>query len=415
MFLLFPISLFAKENVESEITRIRVSSAVEKTRLVFDLNGKINYKSFRLDNPDRLVLDFKNTVLLFRIRPNILSNNIIQKIRSGAPSGDYVRLVIDLKKQIRFKCFVLDDPVSGGNRLVVDLFTRGSKVYDGNNIKTSREAISDIGDGIKGDSLNEQEIESLHKTKPKPKVTIPLHKCVRHDVVIVIDPGHGGKDPGAIGQSGTKEKDVVLAISKELKEIIDKEPGFRAFLTRDGDYFVGLRQRLHIAHKRKADMFIAIHADAYTRKEAQGASVFALSQRGATSKLAMWLAEKENESELSGVIADKDFVLKSILIDLTKNLTIQNSLKIGQILLNNLSQVAVLHTGRVEQAGFIVLKALDIPSLLVETGFISNREEEQKLQDSFHRRNIALALAMGIKHYFDKHPSLKNEKFLYAN
>jgi N-acetylmuramoyl-L-alanine amidase len=223
------------------------------------------------------------------------------------------------------------------------------------------------------------------------------------NIVIVIDPGHGGKDPGAAGMNGAREKDVVLRISKELCATLNQEPGFKAVLTRDRDIYLPLRQRLAIARKNHADMFVAIHADAYNHAQATGASVFALSQRGATSEAAKWLAEKENESELGGLsseLADKDEMLRSVLIDLSQTHTIESSLKIGNNVLRHLGTFSRLHHPRIEQAAFVVLKSPDIPSILVETGFLSNPLEEAKLTDPDYQYHTAQAIKEGIKKYF---------------
>lgn len=227
---------------------------------------------------------------------------------------------------------------------------------------------------------------------------------------VVIDPGHGGKDPGAVGSLGVREKVVVLRIAKLLKSYIDREPGMRAVLTRHSDYYIGLRQRLRIARKHNADLFISIHADAYKNRYSQGASVFALSQRGATSEAARWLAEKENYSEIGGVMLggldDKSGIIRSVLIDLSQTATIGSSLQLGRAVLSNLNHVAGLHHSQVEQARFVVLKSPDIPSILVETGFISNPKEELKLQRDSYCKNLALAIFNGIRRHLVQNPAL---------
>ena len=227
------------------------------------------------------------------------------------------------------------------------------------------------------------------------------------DVIVVIDPGHGGKDPGATGYNGTHEKTVVLAISKDIQQDINETPGFKAVLTRTGDYFIPLRGRLAIARQNKADMFVAIHADASQDSSAQGVSVFALSERGATGEEARWLASRENQSELMGGVTldDKSDMLKSVLINLSQSATVQSSLQIGQDLTQNIGYFAELHHGhRVEQAAFVVLKSPDIPSLLIETGFISNIYEEARLKDPMYQHRLAQAIAQGICQYFREHP-----------
>ena len=239
----------------------------------------------------------------------------------------------------------------------------------------------------------------------KPKMSIAQRNNLR-DVIVVVDPGHGGKDSGAKGFRGTNEKDVVLAISRNLKDLIDKQPGMRAVLTRSSDYYIGLRQRLGYARRAKADLFVAIHADAFMRRESSGASVFALSARGASSEAARWLAERENSSELGGVddFKDKSYLVRSVLLDLSQTSTIQASLQLGSEMLGNLSHISVLHSHKVEQARFVVLKSPDIPSVLVETGFISNPREEMNLRNPRYQMQLAIAILNGIKKYFWQAP-----------
>jgi N-acetylmuramoyl-L-alanine amidase len=252
-----------------------------------------------------------------------------------------------------------------------------------------------------------EDLEVLPITKEtSTKPTLKIEDAVKaKKVVIVIDPGHGGKDSGAAGPNGGFEKHVVLKISKRLQQLLNDEPGFTAVLTRSTDIYLPLRKRLAIARKNHADMFIAVHADAYHYSNATGASVYALSQRGATSEAARWLAEKENESELGGLsneLADKDAMLRSVLIDLSQTHTIEASLGIGNTVLRNIGHFAQLHHPRVEQAAFVVLKSPDIPSILVETGFISNPLEEQRLTDPDYQEQTARAIKEGIKQYFIK-------------
>jgi len=231
-------------------------------------------------------------------------------------------------------------------------------------------------------------------------------------ITIAVDPGHGGEDPGARGRNGTQEKEITLAIARSLKALIDAEPNMRALLTRDGDYFVPLHERVNKARKVRADLFVSIHADAYVRPHARGSSVFALSERGATSAAARWLARKENEADLiGGVNLDvPDPYVKQVLLDLSQTATINDSIKLGRAVLDEIGEIAVLHKARVEQAGFAVLKAPDIPSILVETAFISNPQEEKKLSRPQYQQNIAAAILRGIRGYFGKNPPLARDK-----
>lgn len=369
----------------TRITGLRFSTLPEKTRLVFDTTGPINYTATVF--PERIIVNIKQTKLGVGLNKKGLDKTPIDSIVSSRDKND-LRLILNLTRSVRLKHFVLVKPY----RLVFDLYSGEKKS------KASLKKAPPLSAAINIDSVEQKLIDKLHKTHKS-------NKSLR-DIVIVIDPGHGGKDPGAIGTYKTREKDVTLAISKSLYSIINNTKGFRAVLTRKGDYFIPLRRRLSIAHSHKADMFISIHADAYRNRDAYGASVFALSQRGATSEAARWLAEKENESELGQVISNKSALLRSVLIDLAQTATISASLDIGSKIMRELGRVTSLHSKKVEQAAFVVLKSPDIPSLLVEVGFISYGKEERKLRNSKYQRKIATSLARGVKSYFLKYPPL---------
>ena len=248
-------------------------------------------------------------------------------------------------------------------------------------------------------------MNKLVQPAPEPKISLPSNKKTR-TIVVIIDPGHGGHDPGAVGVNNIKEKEVVLAIAKYLQKKLNQQEGIKAILTRDGDYFIPLRERLKIARRNRGNLFISVHADNYMNSDAKGASVYALSLRGATSEAARFLARKENESELGHVIANKNPVLQSVLVNLTQTASISTSLEIGYEIIQELNGFAKMHQKAVEQAAFVVLKEPGIPSLLVETGFLSNAEEASKLSTSEYQQEIATALVSGIKHYFVKHPGL---------
>ena len=301
LIICFPVLAISQVHV----TGVRSSSDGDTTRLVFDLTDEVVYRDFVLSNPNRVVIDLDDTILEGEIAQSVLTGTPISGIRHHRQADKQLRIVLDLTQ--RAQVAVMQVQASEGNkpRLVIDLQT--------------------------GD--------------PKPIIEAAAIKKKRQSIMIAIDPGHGGKDPGAVGPKGKREKDVVLAIAKELKKSIDKEPGFEATLTRTGDYYISLRGRLAVARKAKADMFVAIHADAYKTPTANGASVFALSARGATSEAARWLAEKENRSELMGGVglADKDSLLRSVLIDLSQTHTISVSLAIGKMVINNLGKTVKLH------------------------------------------------------------------------
>lgn len=272
------------------------------------------------------------------------------------------------------------------------------------NLLPSRKSIAANQSASDSISVNPQPLDNDNKNQTS-SVDINTIKAGKRLINIVIDPGHGGKDPGTSGPMGTHEKDIVLAISKALKEELEKESSFKAMLTRDSDYFIPLRQRLNIARQDKGDMFVAIHADAFINPYASGSSIFALSAHGASSEAARWLAEKENYSELGGIsLSDKSNILRSVLIDLSQTATISSSIQLGNSILRQLGKIGHLHRGFVEQAPFMVLKSPDIPSLLVETGFLSNPLEEQRLRDPYYQRKMAMAIAAGIKSYFWNNP-----------
>ncbi|MDX1818503.1 MAG: N-acetylmuramoyl-L-alanine amidase [Marinobacter sp.] len=352
----------------------RIWPAPDHTRLVLDLTGPVEHNVFALSGPDRLVIDLKNASLKTNLDALDLSGSPIRQIRSAPRHGHDLRVVLDLKSAVKPRSFQLEPNQQYGHRLVVDLIDE-----------------------------NGTRIEKA--TQP----TVTQDATGKRDVVVVVDPGHGGEDPGASGPHGTKEKDIVLKLAKKVAAIINQKPGYTAKLTRTGDYYVGLRNRTVLARKYNADLFVSIHADAFRTPQPRGASVFALSQRGATSETARWLAQSENRSDLiggtGGVSLDgKDDMLAGVLLDLSMTASINASLGVGGSVLSNLDDVAKLHKSRVEQAAFVVLKSPDIPSILVESGFISNPREEKNLSTEWYRNRIANAVVSGIDEYFRKTP-----------
>jgi N-acetylmuramoyl-L-alanine amidase len=350
-------TLFITSTYAANLTNISSSNAPTSARVVFSLTEKTPYHVFTLANPDRVVVDFENTHLKYDLTQ--LQVTQIKSVRSGAPVPTKLRIVFDFNSKPKINSFYDEK----NQQLKMDLF------------------------------FSTPIVQEEKKSRP---------------IVVVIDAGHGGKDSGAVGENGTKEKDVVLAISKKLANLIDDEPGMKAVMTRKGDYFVPLRNRINLARKGKADLFVAVHADSYFNSRASGASVYALSRRGATSEAARWLAKKENYSELGGVdlgeLGDQSYLLRSVLIDLAQTATITDSLRLGTSILDRLDDVTRLHYTRVEQAPFVVLKSPDIPSVLVETGFISNTREEARLKDNAYQNKIAEAMLIGIQSYLKKYP-----------
>ena len=338
---------------------------------------------FSLKDPERLVLDLETEELpaaLAELQGKVVENDpYIQGLRVARNRPGVVRVVLDLKAEVKPQVFTLPPIAEYGHRLVLDIYP-----------------------AVPIDPLAAL-IEQADK-KP-PLETKPADKVVRL-ATIVIDAGHGGEDPGAIGRQGSREKDITLSLARRLKSLVDAEPSMRALLTRDGDYYLPLQARVDKARKVRADLFVSIHADAFIRPNARGSSVFALSERRATSEMARLLAKKENEADLIGGVnlEAKDSHVKQTILDLYQTATIDYSLRLGSSVLKRLGRVNTLHKAQVEQAGFAVLKAPDVPSILVETAFISNPQEETRLNDDAYQDRLARAILEGIRDYIAKHP-----------
>lgn len=378
----------------SQVRSVRLWRAPDNTRLVFDLTGPVQHSVFTLTSPDRLVIDINGATMAAPLKLSTANTPIIS-MRSAQRSPTDLRVVIDLKKAVTPKSFMLAPNQQYGNRLVVDLFDDAA---DANPSPTIPDTAANTAPAV-----------PVSPAKPEIKL-IPVPNGKR-DIVIAIDAGHGGEDPGAGGARGQKEKDIVLSIAKELQRQINAEKGYRAELTRTGDYFIPLRKRTEIARKKGADLFVSIHADAAPSTAAFGASVFALSERGATSETARWLADSENRSDLIGgagavSLDDKDKMLAGVLLDLSMTASLSSSLNVGQKVLSNIGRVTSLHKSRVEQAGFMVLKSPDIPSILVETGFISNAAEAAKLTGASHQQALARSISAGVRQFFQQNPPL---------
>ncbi|MDP2245894.1 N-acetylmuramoyl-L-alanine amidase [Pseudomonas sp.] len=382
------VEVFAASDVRS----VRLWRAPDNTRLVFDLSGPVQHSVFTLTAPNRIVIDLRGAKLATQFGNLALSNTPITGMRSAQRTADDLRVVIDLSSQVTPKSFMLAPNQQYGHRLVVDLFDH---------------------EGGAAPSLPITQVASappvpVTPTRTPPKLTpVPSGK---RDIVIAIDAGHGGEDPGALSPvKGQYEKHVTLSISKELQRQINAEKGFRAELVRTGDYFIPLRRRADIARKKGADLFVSIHADAAPRASAFGASVYALSDRGATSETARWLADAENQSDLIGgagnvSLDDKDKMLAGVLLDLSMTASLSSSLNVGNKVLSNMGRITPLHKRRVEQAGFMVLKSPDMPSILVETGFISNPNEARKLASASHQQALARSIVTGVRQFFQENP-----------
>ncbi|WP_339546092.1 N-acetylmuramoyl-L-alanine amidase [Pseudomonas sp. RA_35y_Pfl2_P32] len=375
----------------TKVNSVRLWRAPDNTRLVFDLSGTVQHSVFTLTAPDRLVIDINGAVLGAPLNV-ATANTPITSMRSAQRTPTDLRVVIDLKKAVTPKSFVLPPNAQYGNRLVVDLFDNPADAAP-----------------PPAPSPRVATIPAVPVTPTEPAIKLPPAPAGKRDIIVVIDAGHGGEDPGASGSRGQREKDVVLAIARELQRQVNGMKGFRAELTRTGDYFIPLRGRTEIARKKGADLFVSIHADAAPSKAAFGASVFALSDRGATSETARWLADSENRSDLIGgagnvSLDDKDRMLAGVLLDLSMTASLTSSLNVGQKVLSNIGRVTPLHKQRVEQAGFMVLKSPDIPSILVETGFISNANEASKLAAPSHQQALARSISSGVRQFFQQNP-----------
>ena len=360
-------SLLVSQAFAADINGVRMWRAPDHTRLVFDLSGPVKHEIITLSSPERVVIDISAASLKSSFDSLDFDKTPITKLRSGVRNKKDLRLVLDMNQAIKPRSFLLAASGDLHDRLVVDLYDQ--------------------------------------KQKSSP-VIISANNSKKRDIIIAIDAGHGGEDPGALGPGKLREKDVVLKISKKLKDKIDKTAGYSARLIRTGDYYIGLTKRRELARKYQADMFVSIHADAFSDARANGTSVYALSPRGATSASAKFLAQKQNSADLVGGVSlsDKDDVLASVLFDLSMTASLDASLDVGREVLTQIKQVSRLHKKQVEQAGFAVLKSPDMPSILVETGFISNPQESRRLNSSSYQYKMANAIHVGIERYFSSHP-----------
>ena len=395
---------------EVPITATRIWPAPDYTRVTIESKQPVKHTLFSLDNPDRLVLDLEDVALsatLNEIATRISADDpYIKGVRVGRFKPGTVRLVFDLKARVKPEAFALAPIGEYGHRLVLDVYPLQPPDPLLAFLR-SREAERAETPSAAPDAVPPAVAQGETPAAPKilPRTARPPSERL---ITIAIDAGHGGEDPGARGRRGTLEKDVTLAISQKLKQRIDNEPNMRAVLIRDGDYFMPLQMRVSKARRVRADLFVSIHADAFIKPSANGSSVFALSESGATSAAARWLAKKENDADLIGGVnlGIQDPYLKQTLLDLSQTASINDSLKLGKAVLAEMGGINRLHKNYVEQAGFAVLKAPDIPSILIETAFISNPDEEQKLKSPAYQNKMADAIFTGIKNYFSKNPAL---------
>ena len=359
--------LVAPLALATNVDAVRVWASPEYTRVVFDVSGPVDYRLFELADPHRIVLDLRGSVFSsnFSVPPG---SGLLKSVRSGKQGKKDLRVVFDLADGVRPKSFLLPPAEKLGYRLVIDLYPKAEAAP----IKTVEKVLPDSS----------------------------------RKIVVAIDAGHGGEDPGAIGAAGTYEKVITLNVARELKRVIDREPGMSAFLVRDGDYFIAHKQRYEKARDAKADLFISVHADAFTRADARGSSVWVLSQRGATSEAARWLAVRENRADLVGGVSldARDDTLAAVLLDLSQGATMEASNAVAGQVLAAMRRVGPTHRGYVERANFVVLRSPDVPSILIETAFISNPAEEKRLNSPAERTKLAESIVDGIRNHFRMAP-----------
>jgi N-acetylmuramoyl-L-alanine amidase len=397
---------------QPSVLSVRVWPAADYTRVTLEHDAPLKFTHFTVENPDRLVVDIEgvefNSVLDSLARKVTSDDPYIKLLRAGRFKPGVVRLVMELKGKVAPQVFEVKPVGEYGHRLVLDVYP----LTPVDPLMSLVEGRKDAVEPLKLDA--EPKVQELPAKKAEPAPEAPEIRTTRKSgkpvvdrlVTITLDPGHGGEDPGAVGRRGTYEKTVTLAVAKRLKARIDAEPNMRAVLTRDSDFFVPLQMRVQKARRVQSDLFLSIHADAWVKPDARGSSVFVLSERGASSTQARLLAQRENDADLVGGVnlSAKDLFLARTLLDLSQTATISDSLKLGKYLLGELGSVNTLHKTSVEQAGFAVLKAPDIPSALIETAFISNPDEERRLNDDAYQDKLADAIVRGVRQFFIKHP-----------
>ena len=390
---LLSVSSYAQQ---IDVNSLLYTTTSKQNRMMFEVTASPKHQVFVMDNPSRLVIDIKNARLQRSLNQPSAAHPLFSRVRAGTKNDTDLRIVVDLKSPISSKIFSLSSNNNNEHQLIIDLFNK-------NPIVTAKDENKEVADSVASKSLESNTVATKSTTDK-------FSKSNRFSsIVIAIDPGHGGNDSGAHGPHGTEEKKVTFAIAKKLEALINEQSGMKAVLVRKGDYYVGLRNRMQIARAAKADLFISIHADAFQDADVKGASVYTLSTSGASSEAARWLADSENASDLVGVsLNDKEDVLASVLLDLSQTATLEASVNVANQVLKSFDNIAELHKDSVQKAGFIVLKSPDIPSILVETAFISNPSEEQNLLSTRYQSKVANAIFKGVRNYFRQSAPVDN-------
>ena len=398
-----------------DVKNIRVASSEHMTRIVFDTSGPPKYKLFTLNNPPRVDIDINNAQLSMDLKQSVFTKSLVSQLRYAHREGNKLRLVLDVNNTTIPKSFILPASKGSNHRLVIDLKSNNKQTIAVAKVSPkSKPTVKKAPDTAKADSTDSTPVKASKQDIKKSIKPVKKYNTATHgrELVIAIDPGHGGKDPGAIGYAGTQEKKVVLQISQRLARLVDAEPGMRALLTRNTDKYLTLRGRMKLARDKGADLFVSIHADAVKNRKVRGSSVYVLSKHGASSEAAKILAKKENSVDsIGGVKLDgKDKMLQKVIVDLSQSATIDESVELASYVKNELKRIGKTRE-RIESAGFAVLKSPDTPSILVETAFISNPSEEKKLRSATHQQRLATSVFRGIETYFQRNAT---ENTLYA-
>jgi len=388
------------------VNSLRYTTNPNQNQIAFEVTSSPQHRVFVMDNPSRLVIDIKNAQLGHSLNQPSAAHPLFTRVRSGIKNDTDLRVVFDLKTPISLKKLTLNSDNSDDHRLVIDLLDKDSVATTKNEDKEVAKIVASLS--LEPKMVETKPVET--KAVETKAVAVKSTESTRANrIVIAIDPGHGGDDPGAHGPHGTEEKKVTFAMAKKLEALINAQPGMKAVMVRKGDYYVGLRDRMKIARTAKADLFVSIHADAFQDSEVKGASVYTLSTSGASSEAARWLADSANASDLVGVsLNDKEDVLASVLLDLSQTATQEASVNVANHVLKSFDNISELHKDSVQKAGFLVLKSPDIPSILVETAFISNASEEQNLLSNQYQSKVASAIFKGVLSYFRQSSPVDN-------